>query len=206
MKLIVRLISFTLIIFYIIGCATTHSIFVPKNPQAEKSIVVGAVLVENTGIDDLYESIRKNINVIIVGKSTKDGETTTQGYRLKTDENGYFAVQNVEPGAYVLKGIEVDVGYANRRLITSRWEGKRQLYINEGVMVDFNVRHWPEEVDEKVINMGIHYFKLDNAGRIFHNNYNRLRNTQLYLENERYTMPKPPVYFKQKYPESAWFD
>ncbi|MFO7888890.1 MAG: hypothetical protein R6V04_00965 [bacterium] len=205
MKLISRLIQFIVIIFFIISCSTTHSVFVPQKPLPDKSIVVGAVLVENTGIDDLYESKRKNINVIIVGKSTKEGETKTKGYRLKTDKNGYFSIQNVDPVSYVLKGIEVDVGYADRRMITSRWEGKRQIFINEGVMVDFNVRHWPEETDEKVINMGIHYFKLDNAGRIFHNKYTQLKNTQLFLE-ERYTMPKPPVYFKQKYPNSEWFD
>lgn len=141
-----------------------------------------------------------------MGKSTEGGVEEAKGYRLKTDENGYFAVQNVLPGAYVLKGIEVDIGYANRRLISSRWEGKRQLFINEGLMVDFNVRYWSEEVDKKVIDMGIHYFKLDNAGRIFHQQFKALKENKLFLENKIYTMPKPPVYFKEKYPSSEWFN
>jgi len=202
---IIKIQALLVAIIFIMSCATTHSLFIPEKPLPGKSIVVGAVLVENIGIDDLYESKSENINVIVVGKSTEEGETEIKGYRVKTDKNGYFAIQNVEPGAYVLKGIEVDIGYANRRLITSRWEGERQVFINEDVMVDFNVRQWPEELDEKVIDMGIHYFKLDKAGRIFYNKYLQLNNINLYLEDKKYTMPKPSEYFRQKYLDSEWF-
>ena len=112
---------------------------------------------------------------------------------------------NVPPGAYVLKGIEVDVGFTNRMMITSRWEGNAQVYIPAGFMIDYTVRVWPDEVNERVIDMGVHYFKLDNAGRIYHDRFVTLQNTVLGLEGVHHTMKRPKKYYEDLYPESKWF-
>ena len=72
-------------------------------------------------------------------------------------------------------------------------------------MIDYNVRIWPPERTEKVINLGINYFKLDNAGRILYENFKSLNDNVLGIENKRYTMPTPVNYYQAKYPESRWF-
>ncbi|MBN2008795.1 hypothetical protein JW960_05580 [candidate division KSB1 bacterium] len=192
-------------ISYLLSCTSTSTQFVVKKPEAGKSIIVGAILVENDGIDDLYQSKTSNITVVVVGKSVQGGQEISQGYHVKTDKNGYFAIQNVPPGAYVLKGIEVDVGFTKHYLITSRWEGNRQYYIYADQMIDYNVRTWPEATELKVIDVGINYFKLDNAGRIYYDRFKLLHNTSLGIKDKYYTMTQPRKYFQEQYPEMEWF-
>jgi hypothetical protein len=187
----------------LIGCGTTQKMAFQKS-EAGKSLLVGAVLVENDGIDDLYESKTSNITVVIVNKFTQDGKEGSKGYRIKTDKNGYFMVPNVWPGSFVLKGIEVDLGFTERYIISSMWEGNRQIFFVGANMIDYNVRIWPPESTEKIINLGINYFKLDNAGRILYENFKALNNAGLGLKDKSYTMPNPIDYHKQKYPESKW--
>ncbi len=161
-----------------INCSTSQK-FLLKNPNPGMSLLVGAVLVENVGIDDVYESVTSKINVIVVGKSVVEGKEVVQGYRLKTDEKGYFALANVPPGSYVVKGIEVDLGYGTRMLLTSRWEGNTQIYYPIDTMIDFTVNFWPPAINEKIINLKIRYFHIDAASRVFDQIFNQLENTTL---------------------------
>jgi len=197
--------SFFILLSVIAGCSSTKSVIIPQKPETGKAVLVGAVLVENDGIDDLYQSKTANIMVVLVGKSVMTGTEEIQGYRLKTDKNGYFILQNVPPGTYVLRGIEVDIGYTNRFLISSRWEGNRQVYIYEDKMIDYNVRYWPEGSNSQVIDLGINYFRLDNAGRIYNDRFKFLKNTTPGIKDFSYNMPAPSVYFKDNYPALEWF-
>ncbi|MBN2413260.1 carboxypeptidase regulatory-like domain-containing protein [candidate division KSB1 bacterium] len=203
-----KLLYLIIIVFLtsLLECVSTNNTVVLQKPEPGKSLVVGAVLVENDGIDDLYQSKTSNIVVVVVGKSILNGNEEIKGYRTKTDKNGYFLLQNIPPGSYVLKGIEVDVGYTNHYLISSLWEGNQQRYIYEDKMIDYNVRSWPEEENSTVINLGINYFKLDNAGRIYDNRFKSLNNTVLGIKEKYHTMAAPDVYFKEQYPEIEWFD
>jgi len=187
-----------------ISCGTTQKI-VFQEPEPDKSLLVGAVLVENDGIDDLYESRTSNITVVIVHQFSYEGKQQSKGYRIKTDKDGYFMIPNVPPGSFVLKGIEVDLGFNNRYIISSMWEGNRQIYYDDGKMIDYNVRVWPPEHTQKIVDMGIDYFKIDRAGRILFRDFKALENNVLGLKDKSYTMPKPADYYKQKYQESKWF-
>lgn len=193
-----------IIIMGFISCSSTQK-FVIKSPAPGMSLLVGAVLVENVGVDDVYESITSKIIVIVVGKSMVGGKEIVQGYRLKTDEKGYFALANVPPGSYVVKGIEVDLGYGTRMLLTSRWEGNTQIYYPIDTMIDYTVNVWPPPFEGKFINLKIRYFHIDAANRVFDQIYNRLEDTTLNLNNVRHTMPDPLEYFRMKFPNSGWF-
>ncbi|MDZ7376629.1 MAG: hypothetical protein ONB13_08405 [candidate division KSB1 bacterium] len=188
----------------LLACGTTQKL-VFQEPEAGKSLLVGAVLVENDGIDDLYESKTANITVVIVSKFSQEGKEESKGYRIKTDKDGYFMIPNIQPGSFVLKGIEVDLGFNERYIISSMWEGNRQIFFTGANMIDYNVRIWPPENNEKVINLGINYFKIDNAGRILYDNFKSLNNNVLGLKDKRHTMPSPVNYYLTKYPESKWF-
>ena len=190
------------VLFQMHGCATGSQIIM-EEPQPEKSLLVGAILLENNGVEDVFESKTANIRVVVVGKSSIDGRE--EGYRVKTDENGYFMIPNVPPGAYVIKGIEVDLGYETRLLLTSRWEGNIQLYYPIDTIIDYTVRLWPESTDEKIINLQINYFSIDQAFRAIHRRFENLNNTALLLKDNSYTMENPETYFKIRYPHSNWF-
>ena len=190
------------VLFQMHGCVTGSQIIM-EEPQPEKSLLVGAILLENNGVEDVFESKTANIRVVVVGKSSIDGRE--EGYRVKTDENGYFMIPNVPPGAYIIKGIEVDLGYETRLLLTSRWEGNIQLYYPIDTIIDYTVRLWPESTDEKIINLQINYFSIDQAFRAIHRRFENLNNTSLLLMDKSYTMENPETYFKIRYPHSNWF-
>ena len=176
----------------------------PKEPFESdlkgSNTVVGAVLVENDGLDDLFESKTSGITVVLVGQWTQDGKRASKGYRIRTDKNGYFRLSAVPAGAFVLKGIELDIGFANRMLITSVWEGESQIFTPGERMIDFNVRVWPPERTDPVNDMGIHYFRIDRTGGIDHNRFQSLNNVRLGLKDKTYTMPNPKTYFENQKP------
>jgi len=186
----------------VLSCATTRT-FTVEEPQEGKSLVIGAVLVENDGIEDMYEAKIKNIAIILVGKSFE--KESIQAYRLMTDEEGYFALPNVPPGAYVVKGIEVDLGYVTRLLITSRWEGNVQIYYPTDVFVDQTVRLWPPGSQEKIINMNIRYFRIDASYRVYDDVFKLIDNATVSIPELKHTIPNPMVYYQQKYPGWGWF-
>jgi hypothetical protein len=156
-------------------------------------------------VDDVYKAIKSNITAIVVGKSMKNGEEFIEGYRLKTDENGYFYLPNVPKGAYVLKGIEISIGYGGQTLITSRWDGARQIFHTATNMIDYVVRSWPEEVLKCVNDMEIKYLMVDPSMGIYANQYPELRDNVLSLKEITHTMKSPKVYYKEKYPNIMCF-
>ncbi|HFE65239.1 MAG TPA: carboxypeptidase regulatory-like domain-containing protein [Caldithrix sp.] len=198
-----KILLFCTIIFFL-SCSSTQK-FVPEEPKEGKALLVGAVLVENDGVEDVYEAKTAKITVVIVGKAIVNGKEEARGYRLKTDRNGYFALANVPPGSYVVKGIEVDIGYSTRLLLTSRWEGNTQIYYPTEVFIDNNVRVWPKAANQKIINLGIRYFRIDQSKRVFDQVFSSLNNTPLALKNATYTMEDPAKYFQKKFPDWGWF-
>ncbi len=188
----------------LVGCAASKKMSLQK-PEPGKSLLVGAVLVENDGLEDVYEAKTANITLVIVGKSIQNGKEVVKGYRVKTDPDGYYMIQNVPPGSYVIKGFEVDLGYETHLIISSRWDGNTQSYYPEQFMIDNTVRVWPPAENQRIINMEIRYFKIDAAKRIAFDNIKSMKDAKLAVKGNSYTMPDPVKYFQTKYPDWAWF-
>lgn len=204
--------KFTIVFSLVFGltlmmhCAGTGGGGISMEPPEEgQSAVVGAILVENDGFENYYRPIMSDIYVLLAAKSTVDGEEQTEGYRVQTNDDGYFILQNVPPGAYVVKGIEFYVGVGQTMRVTAEWEAGRKYYRLSNEELNYFVREWPEEEDSKVIDLGINYFLLDRAPRIANfNTFNALNDQELYLD-QSYSMPNPVQYFGENFPESEWF-
>ena len=189
----------------ILNACTASQQFVAEKPQEGKSLLVGGVLLENNGIEGKYETLYSKITLVIVGKSIEAGEEVYQGYRVKTDENGYFLLQNVPPGAYVIKGFEADVGFETRLFISSRWDGNLQVYYYTGTPIDHTVRVWPEMSNEKIIDLKITYFMVDQAMRVANDNFKLLLDKPGTIPGSIYSMKNPVKYYAEKYPQWEWF-
>ena len=198
------IITLLISVVVLIGCTGSQQ-FVAEKPQTGKSLVVGGVLLENNGLEGKYETIFSKITLVVVGKSIEDGEEVTKGYRVKTDENGYFVLQNVPAGAYVIKGFEADVGFETRLFVTSRWDGNRQSFYYSGAPIDHTVRVWPEMSTEKIIDLQITYFMVDQAMRVANDNFKLLLNKPGIIPGSNYTMKNPVKYYSEKYPTWEWF-
>lgn len=188
----------------LVSCTASQK-FTAEKPQPGKSVLVGAILVENDGLEDVYEAKTANISVVIIGKSETNGKEVTKGYRAKTNADGYYMIQNVPPGAYVVKGIEVDLGYETRMIISSRWEGNTQYYYPGDMMIDHTVRVWPPASNQRVIDLQIGYFRIDVSQSIQNDVFKSLDNAKLAIPDNRYTMANPETYFREKFPDSEWF-
>ncbi|HOT95526.1 MAG TPA: hypothetical protein PLG50_03060 [bacterium] len=188
----------------LLGCAGAEKM-VLQPPQPDKSLVVGAVLVENLGLEEVYEAKTAKITVVLVGKGMENGVEKIEGYRVRTDEKGYFMLQNVPRGVYLIKGIEVDLGFSIHMILNSRWEGNTQIFEPGGTMIDHIVRYWPDMPPERIVDLGIRYFRFDFSGRILDQKFAQLREARLGLKEKLYTMPPPAAYFAQKFPEWPWF-
>ena len=201
-------INYLLILIFciiLIGCSGSKE-FVLEKPQEGKSLLVGAVIIENVGVEERYETILNNIQVVLVNKFVVDGEEKTEGFKIKTDENGYFLLQNVPPGSYVIKGFEVDVGFGTRLYVTSRWDGNTQRFFPGTTnIIDYTVRVWPEPQTDKIINMKINYFMIDKALRVADSRFNVLKDKKGALSDVTYTMKNPVDYYKTMYPQWEWF-
>jgi len=90
-------------------------------------------------------------------------------------------------------------------ILNSRWEGNTQIFEPGGTMIDHIVRVWPEMAPERVVDLGIRYFRFDYSGRIQDQTFAQLRGNSLGLKDKVYTMPSPAAYFSQKNPEWGWF-
>ena len=192
------------VVLLIVGCAGKGQL-VLQPPQPDKSLVMGAVLVENLGLEEVYESRTAKITVVLVGKWEEGGTEKIEGYRCRTDEQGYFMLQNVPRGIYIIKGIEVDLGFSIHMILNSRWEGNTQIFEPGGTMIDHIVRFWPAMTPARTLDLGIRYFRFDFSGRIHDQTFTQLRDSRLGLPDKRYNMLPPARYFAQKYPEWAWF-
>jgi len=203
-KFVSALLIFLAIIIFS-GCGTSATQLKMQEPEEGKCVVVGAVLFENNGVDDFFDVSKSDITVILVGKSTINGEESIEGYRLKTDENGYFFLPNVPQGAYVLKGIELSLGYRGLTLITSRWDGTRQIFLTAATMIDYVVRSWPEEVSGCVSDLGINYLMINPSMGIYSDRFSELRDNVLALKDITHMMSNPESYYRAKYPKIECF-
>ena len=82
-----RTFSMLLTLFVLIqlsSCAVTGS-YEEQEPQEGKAILVGAILVENFGLGDIYDSKKSNILVKIASKHEENGREVTETYRTTTD-------------------------------------------------------------------------------------------------------------------------
>jgi hypothetical protein len=203
--IIQKLLFMSSILCTVLLTCTTSKQFVMEKPQEGKCLVTGAVLLENNGIDDKYETKFSNITVVVVGKFIENGEEKTEGFRTNTDENGYFLLQNVPCGTYVLKGFEADVGFDTRLFVSSRWDGSTQIFYTGNTLIDFTVRHWTETQTGTLTDLEINYFMIDRARRIAHEKFKQLEDKPGTFPDTIYNMINPLEYFKLKYPQWEWF-
>ncbi|HKJ69102.1 MAG TPA: hypothetical protein VKA68_14180 [bacterium] len=191
---------------FLLSCATSQR-FVPQEPREGRSLLVGGILLENHGIEDLYQAKKAGILVKVVGRSVRDGEEVIDVYRLVTDRNGYFIKQNVPPGSYVIKGVEVYLAPNSKTLVRAFWDGPLMYYELTEREFDYAVRIWPDPIDEKIINMNILHLEVGiGSGRdVVYDIYRSLQNQVLGLPGVRHTMPNPVEYYQARYPDLAWF-
>jgi hypothetical protein len=183
----------------------------------EKIIIVGCLIAENMGIDETFESIEEGTEVVIVGKSEGSNIEDAKGYHVKTDENGYYFLENVPKGNYVIKGARVFIANSFSINIISEWRTLETSYFVpylQEELIRHDVKYFPASPKGRIYNWGITYFGLSKgsedpgpagaSNHVLYQHYLSLNNQKINIGKE-YNKPDPVTYFKQKFPKSKWF-
>lgn len=178
-----------------------------KEPTSENSIlVVGNVIFENKYYNDQLESIRKNINVAIVGKLEADNKA--HGYWVTTDENGFFCLADVPRGKYAIQGLKVYLGQGELLTIANPLKRSGSYFqIQRREYVVFQADYIPIESQARIYNLGYNHFWIDSSTRssaqVEHHTYYKVENLPL-VNGTKLTLPDIEQYFLDKYPTSGW--
>lgn len=137
-----------------------------------QSTAVGCVIVEIIGsYPKEIGPLEKEFDVrILCQYMTKKNKLKDHFYTIKTNSDGYFKIDNVPEGKYLLKAVETNVGRVARITFGSkfgRWgmsARKRYWGIMNGTMLD-NVKNllsdeFEMEAQKDIIDLGITYFQL----------------------------------------------
>ncbi len=179
--------------------------------------IMGGLVVENMGIDDLEEALDSDIEVVLVGKHIIDGEDVLRGYHVITDENGYFFLENIPKGGFVIKGARIYIANSFSINVISQWRTNEIAYYVpylQEELIRHDVRFVPFPPRGRIYNFGITYFGLHRgsadygpggvANTVLYQNFTSLNNQKLNIV-EIYNKPNPITYFRQKFPDSEWF-
>ena len=202
----------------VVGCAATSGGLrsIPE-PEDQKSLVVGCILVENINQGFPWRNWDYGFQVVILGQTSR-GEI--QHYRVTADSKGYFCLPNVPPGQYAVKAVilpmfgSLPVKIVND-LVSENSEFYRMRHPEEPI--EYTARWFPPmKVRGRIGNLDILWLGLRRAdvedivaksvGKVIAIRVEgELRNRRFYEQGFVYTRKDPLEYFKSKFPNSGWW-
>ena len=204
------LIGFIIVIFvFSLQCGGAKSVLTGQ--VNDNILVIGGILVENLTLSSLgrYETVEVGVEVVVVGKATVNGQEEIKGYELVTDKKGYFFLENVPKGVYVVKGIRVLLEDQSTVRIMSDWDtpSNPQYYqlVRPEDSINFGVTVFPkkQEMVGNVLNIGIDYFGIE-PGSVAYKNLQKIENQKLHTEKVHNRL-NPYDYYKALFPGVNWF-
>ncbi|MDZ7270156.1 MAG: hypothetical protein ONB17_00935 [candidate division KSB1 bacterium] len=190
-------------------CGTAYQGLV--EPSSDNTVlIVGAAFVVNNYYNERFEVYRPSIEVAIMGKVIEGGKEQIKGYWTQTDENGYFALANVPPGRYALKGIRFTLSTGDLLTISNplRFSGSTyMLQPSSKTIILFDGDYFAFEPKGRVVNMLTNRFIIDRAtDRTRHVEHEASAEVPEFRSptGQVISFPKPPEYFINKHPQSAW--
>ncbi len=176
-------------------------------PVGDNILVMGGILVENLTFSSLgrYETVEAGIDLVVLGKSEKDGEI--KGYQIVSDNSGYFYLENVPKGQYIVKGARAILEDQSEVRFMNDWQDNRTRFyklVRPEQVIDFSAVYFPkQEIQGNILNVGIGYFGLE-PGSISYKTLTELKTQKLGTEKVHNRL-NPLDYYKSKFPNSAWF-
>ncbi|MFZ5517617.1 MAG: hypothetical protein ACOY90_13300 [Candidatus Zhuqueibacterota bacterium] len=191
------------ILAMMIACAGSVSML--PAPLDSKNLLIGALIFDVNGYNDTFESVRKQIEVAIVGNVIENGEMKSYGQWAVTDENGYFFLANVPDGEYVIKGFRIHSIGADNLTISNDLINPREDYyeLQDEDIIYLQAAYFDTQSNRRIVNFKHHVFTLHSNEFIKHEQYDELREVKL-STGELVSEPPVPQYFLNKFPANPW--
>jgi hypothetical protein len=163
-----------------------------------------------------FENWNYPSQVVLVSRQ-KDG--SANHYTVDTDNRGYFALPNVPLGQYALKAVIVPlVGERPVKIVNDLTGYNSQYYRMRNPQLDikYDADWFPPEQAGRITTLDITWFGLredvvsdmstSSVGKIMMEKSNEaLKNKRFWLDGYNYRRETPLDFFKNKFPESAWW-
>jgi hypothetical protein len=187
----------------LVACAGGMMMFETSltDPQEGGILLIGSVVVG--GVNEVREL--EPLAVYVMGDVEQEGEIVRVGYTVTPDVNGFFALENVPPGDYTLKGVQYGWDGIPRHLIwhpmrygTDRWQ--RQDWTT--------IPAYTGEIDAveqrgRVADFGHNIFIVSSGTDIRHHHRTMISGETFDLQYS-YDRPRSAEYFLQQFPGSGW--
>ena len=210
---------FILMVLFIVyfGCAGTKGgLKSLPDPEPNKMMVVGAVLIENINLSYPFDNWDLPIQVVLLGK---DEKSTISHYTVNTSSGGYYCLPNVPFGSYLLKAVIFQESGALPEIIVNDWKestSKFNLLKHPERGIEYSAEWFPQPPNAKIINKKIAWFGLRSRnledtsdlykGEVIYNVVNEeMKATRMWRDGYPYTIQDPLTYFKSKFPLSGWW-
>jgi hypothetical protein len=205
------------IIFLIYGCAGSYkSLEHLDDPGDNTRMIIGNILIENINQEFAFENWDMGVELVFLGKNDQD---STWIYNVTTDYHGYYCIPNISDGRYILKAVKLPLTSGQPVILVNEWNSAdskfyRMRHPERGF--DFKSNWYPQKKEGRIFNFNILWFGLRTAqitdldqksvGEVLVIQSSKsLDGHRFYDNGYRYTRPDPLTYFKDKFPQSAWW-
>ena len=189
---------------FFVQCATTSRGL--KEPGKKYSyLVIGSVTVDLFHCYGITATVRYGIEVAIVGKVLVKGVPQFQRYWVTTDDRGYFALANVPPGKYALKGFRVPVlGNIQITVINELKNARSKFKVQRSPYIPARVNYFKyPKAKQRIVNLRHNYFLIDSDNLVYHREFFRIQKFRT-VTGEILDEPSVIDYFIQRNPHSGW--
>jgi hypothetical protein len=174
-------------------------------PVENKNLLIGSLIFNIDGYENNFAVIRKNIEVVIVGRLVEDNEIKNFSQWVTTDKNGYFVIANVLNGEYAIKGFRTHlIGLGDLTVENELIDPKRNYFELKDIdVISMTGQLFDVRSHQRVINFQHNIITLHRGGIIDNTRYNRLQDLKL-ATGEILDSPAVPIYFLDQFEGSGW--
>jgi hypothetical protein len=206
------------IALFILGCAGSKSSLTNlSEPINNHVLVIGNVIVENINQGLSFETWDFPCQVVIVGKAT--ASDTLSHFTISTDDQGYFALENVPNGLYGIKAVIVPLfGSQPLKLVNPMESPNSQFYRmrHPEQDIEFKGMYMPGKEKNGIVDLNITWLGLrsaevegisgDKIGVVVKQRITeKFENKQFWTNGVSISRDDPIEYMKKKFPQSGWW-
>ena len=183
----------------------SSSVQMLPEPVENKNLLIGSLIFDIDGYQDNFTAIRQNIEIVIIGRSVKEGDFKNFSQWTTTDENGYFFIANVPDGDYAIKGFRTHlIGLGNLIIENELMDPERNYFeLKNSDIISMTGNLFDVRPNQRIINFHHNIITLHRSGIIEDEKYDRLQEVKL-ATGEILNCPPVPIYFMEKYEGSGW--
>ncbi len=186
-----------------VSCSTSKFVRLSSSeltqPQEGKMLLIGAIITEGM---NPFKKQPLPAEVCITAEIEENGRVLRKLFTVFTDEERYFALENMPQGKYAIVGVRNSSGtsliWNNMRIPNEQW-----VSTSSSVLPPFQGDIWPWEPIGKVYNFGYNIWVNTYFDEVEYYNLPVL-DGESFGTRRSYTRPRIEEYFIRKYPESGW--